>query len=530
MITDPLAVPSGPQTPSIHREFSAQFSEPEVVERVTLTQTAPGRNGPPEVAVHPAPTADRSAVIETAEEVAESLPIAGISAEVRPLGPEETLYDPAISPGDVVTAAVRIWRHPLAKAVTHALHSVDGVDDYTTVWNPEHRRLNVDPAVTNWPELAPLRTTVSLESGADPEHIAQAVREAAIADQPQPFVTGVLRETETNTSEQVLSLSVNFSGRDERRSTGSSIYRANGESFAETVVDEGLAEGEKVQLTVTSPPYLDAIDYDAYNVEGDSDWTEFSMNDEETGLWMESQREVFESVFDATREGGFCAVVISHVKSETNEWTPLPHHFAEVMEAAGWTFHERIIWNKPTGGSNRFGTTIQHPYPTYYYPNQQHEEIQVWRRGDVKNRRDEASRLDMTELMKREVSNNVWNIAPVPPNAEVDHPCPFPEEIVHRLTKLYSCEGDVVADPMAGSGTTPMVADRLSRVGVGTELRPKYVSTARERLSSERYERRAQLVTDYEKVGSADSGRTADAEAEDDSSRGQTDLDWFSGT
>ena len=126
-----------------------------------------------------------------------------------------------------------------------------------------------------------------------------------------------------------------------------------------------------------------------------------------------------------------------------------------------------------------FGFLIQESYPTYYYANQQHEEIQVWPKGPITNRRDEAIKLEMDALMKQEIAKNVWHIPPVPINAGVDHPCPFPEEIAHWVTRLYSCRGDVVADPMAGSGTTLKVADRLGRVAVGTELWPAYVAEAR---------------------------------------------------
>ncbi len=34
-----------------------------------------------------------------------------------------------------------------------------------------------------------------------------------------------------------------------------------------------------------------------------------------------------------------------------------------------------------------------------------------------------------------------------------NHPAVFPEELVQRVLKYYSFEGDVVCDPFAGSGT-----------------------------------------------------------------------------
>ncbi len=61
-----------------------------------------------------------------------------------------------------------------------------------------------------------------------------------------------------------------------------------------------------------------------------------------------------------------------------------------------------------------------------------------------------------------DIANNVWHIAPVPPDV-IDHPCPFPEEIPDRLIQLYSYADDVVLDPFAGSGQTLKVAKQLKR-------------------------------------------------------------------
>ena len=53
--------------------------------------------------------------------------------------------------------------------------------------------------------------------------------------------------------------------------------------------------------------------------------------------------------------------------------------------------------------------------------------------------------------------DSVWHIAPVPPRT-LEHPCPFPEEIPHRLILRHSNVGDWVLDPFLGSGQTVKVA------------------------------------------------------------------------
>ena len=52
---------------------------------------------------------------------------------------------------------------------------------------------------------------------------------------------------------------------------------------------------------------------------------------------------------------------------------------------------------------------------------------------------------------------------------DIEHPCPFPEEIPYRLMKLYSYEGDVVLDPFNGSGQTTKVAFHFQRHYIGAD-------------------------------------------------------------
>src|SRR5262245_33891528 len=63
------------------------------------------------------------------------------------------------------------------------------------------------------------------------------------------------------------------------------------------------------------------------------------------------------------------------------------------------------------------------------------------------------------------------------------HPTQKPEDLVTKLVTASSNAGDLVVDPFAGSGTTLVVADRLSRLWAGADRDPRYVGLARERLS-----------------------------------------------
>ncbi len=66
------------------------------------------------------------------------------------------------------------------------------------------------------------------------------------------------------------------------------------------------------------------------------------------------------------------------------------------------------------------------------------------------------------------------------------HGCQMPEQVLGRIIRACSMEGDVVLDPFAGSGTTPVVAKKLGRRFVGFELSVEYAAKACERVTTTR--------------------------------------------
>ncbi|MBU0638502.1 MAG: site-specific DNA-methyltransferase [Planctomycetes bacterium] len=72
------------------------------------------------------------------------------------------------------------------------------------------------------------------------------------------------------------------------------------------------------------------------------------------------------------------------------------------------------------------------------------------------------------------------------------HGCQLPEALLTRIILASSNPGDVVLDPLLGSGTTAVVAKRLGRKYVGIDISEEYVGHARERLKQVRDESRAQ--------------------------------------
>ena len=249
-------------------------------------------------------------------------------------------------------------------------------------------------------------------------------------------------------------------------------------------------DDDSVALTVTSPPYWNAIDYDIHAsdkqqhyrtrryAQGYADYEEYLD-------WLER---IFGGVLRVTKPGGFCAIVIGTVLLNGRHY-PVPFDLIARLSRSGWEFHQDIVWHKCTAGVKRAGVTIQKPYPGYYYPNIMTEYILIFRKPGSSDlpagyRADEKkkSAYPINRLFTMDIANNVWHIAPVPPDV-IDHPCPFPEEIPDRLIRLYSYTGDVVLDPFAGSGQTLKVAKQLKRKYVGYETIEKYSQLAKARLT-----------------------------------------------
>ena len=59
----------------------------------------------------------------------------------------------------------------------------------------------------------------------------------------------------------------------------------------------------------------------------------------------------------------------------------------------------------------------------------------------------------------------------------------MPEQLIGRIVRVSSNEGDLVLDPFAGSGTTPAVAKKLGRDYLAYELSEDYVERAEARLA-----------------------------------------------
>lgn len=66
------------------------------------------------------------------------------------------------------------------------------------------------------------------------------------------------------------------------------------------------------------------------------------------------------------------------------------------------------------------------------------------------------------------------------------HPAKFPETLAQEFIEFFTKRGQVVLDPMAGTGSALVAAMRSGRHSIGIELNPVYAEIARQVVSEER--------------------------------------------
>lgn len=94
------------------------------------------------------------------------------------------------------------------------------------------------------------------------------------------------------------------------------------------------------------------------------------------------------------------------------------------------------------------------------------------------------------------------------------HGCQMPEQLLGRIIRYCSNEGETVLDPFSGSATTLVTAKKLNRNYLGFELSPEYAGRGSERL--------ALAEVGAPLVGAADPTRSAPATPDGSGKRGRT--------
>jgi len=95
------------------------------------------------------------------------------------------------------------------------------------------------------------------------------------------------------------------------------------------------------------------------------------------------------------------------------------------------------------------------------------------------------SRQFRSAVFKRGTLSDIWQIGKNRNKKKTDdksHGASFPEELVTTILNNFSKPNDIIYDPFMGTGTTAVVAKKLNRRFIGSEILKDYCKTSQERL------------------------------------------------
>lgn len=231
-------------------------------------------------------------------------------------------------------------------------------------------------------------------------------------------------------------------------------------------MDKLIAEGVKVDLTVTSPPYDKLRTY-----KDTLEWNE--------KIW----KQVIDRLFLITKDGGAVVWVVGDavVKgSETGTSFKQALYFKEV----GFNLHDTMIYEKNSSSfpakktSNRYTQIFEYMFVF------SKGKIQANLIADKANKW--AGHKDFSGKLKNPVPkfsprNNIWKYS-TSFNDKTNHPAVFPEQLAEDHILSWSNVGDTVFNPFTGSGTTGKMSLLNKRNFIGIEKVPEYFKISQKRI------------------------------------------------
>ena len=223
---------------------------------------------------------------------------------------------------------------------------------------------------------------------------------------------------------------------------------------------------KSVDMVLTSPPYDNLRDYKGYsfNFEGIAKELYRIIKDGGVVVWV---------VGDATIKG-----------SETGTSFRQALYFKEI----GFNLHDTMIYAKQNPvpyHHNRYNPQFEFMFvfskgkPKIFNPIQ--ENTKGFKTGKYRYP-DGSLKIANTPIIKEtKMLNNIWYY--VVGGKGNNHPASFPEKLAEDHILSWSNEGDIILDPMAGSGTTLKMAKKNNRNYVGIETAPEYIEIINKRLS-----------------------------------------------
>ena len=227
-----------------------------------------------------------------------------------------------------------------------------------------------------------------------------------------------------------------------------------------------------VDLTVTSPPYDNLRTYNGYIEQ----WS------------FEKFQAIAKELYRVTKQGGVVVWIVGDATingSETGTSFKQALYFME----CGFNLHDTMIYEKAQAcfGSNlcylqsfeyMFVLSKGRPKSINFLrdrPNVRSGREKMAKRGlSIDGKKSERIYKVMKKMGKRK---NIWTYGVGGRKSETgDHPAPFPEQLANDHIISWSNEGDLVLDPMCGSGTTCKMAWLNNRKFIGIDISEEYIN------------------------------------------------------
>lgn len=239
---------------------------------------------------------------------------------------------------------------------------------------------------------------------------------------------------------------------------------------------------ESVHLITTSPPYWQLKDYGTENQIGFHDDYETYINHLSL-TWEECLRVLHKGCRLCINIGDQFAR-----SSYYGRYKVIPIH-AEIIkfcEMIGFDFMGQIIWQKVTTMNTSGGASIMgsYPNPRNGIVKLDFEYILLFKKQGTapKPTKEQKENAAMTNEEWNTYFNGHWYF----PGAKQDkHLAMFPEELPHRLIKMFSFPNETVLDPFMGSGTTSLAARNLNRNSIGYEINPDFIPIIKEKIGTD---------------------------------------------
>lgn len=239
---------------------------------------------------------------------------------------------------------------------------------------------------------------------------------------------------------------------------------------------------ESVHLIATSPPYWQLKDYGTENQIGFHDDYETYINNLNL-TWKECFRVLHKGCRLCINIGDQFARSTYYGRYKI---IPIHTEIIKFCEMIGFDFMGQIIWQKATTMNTSGGASIMgsYPNPRNGIVKLDFEYILLFKKQGnapkpTKQQKDNSA---MTNEEWNTFFNGHWYFS----GAKQDkHLAMFPEELPHRLIKMFSFPEETVLDPFMGSGTTALAAKKLNRNSVGYEINPDFIPIIKEKIGTD---------------------------------------------